>query len=78
MERISGHEKEVADPTNGFSLKEILDEITTAKSRTRNVRSNTGKEEGSIARKAFVDAGVDRGYRMNLLGKTVFTEPTIK
>lgn len=70
--RISGHEKEVADPTDTFPLKGILDEITTAKSRTRNVRLSSGKEEGSIAREAFVDAGVDRGYRMIPLGKTVF------
>ncbi len=52
--RISGHEKEVADPTDTSSLKGILDGITTAKSRTRKVRLSSGKEEGSIATKPLL------------------------
>ena len=71
MRRISGYEKEIADPTNASSLREILDEITSEKSATRKIRSSAGKEEGFIARETFLDAGVDRGYRLTRLGKTV-------
>lgn len=72
MRRINVYEKEIAEPTNAASLREILDEIKTAKSRTRKDKSSMGKEEGSITRNAFLDAGIDRGYRLIPRGKTVF------
>lgn len=72
IKRIGEYEKEVADPTNTSTLREILDEVASTKSRTRKIRSSTGKEEGFMARESFLDAGADRGYRLIPLGKTVF------
>lgn len=72
IRRIEEYEKEITDSTNTSTLREIMDEITSAKSSTRKVRSSTGKEEGFMAREIFLDAGVDRGYRLIPLGKTVF------
>lgn len=72
LRRIGEYEKEVADPTNSSTLREVMDEITSAESGTRKVRSSAGKEEGFMARESFLDAGADRGYRLIPLGKTVF------
>lgn len=72
LRRIGEYEKELVDPASGSTLREILDEITPAKSRARKVRSSAGKEEGFMARESFLDAGADRGYRLTPLGKTVF------
>jgi len=72
IRRIGEYEKELVDPANASTLREVLDEIAPAKSRTRKVRSSSGKEEGSMARESFLDAGADRGYRLIPLGKTVF------
>ena len=71
VRHISEYEKEIADPTSASSLREILDEITFDKSGTRKIRSSAGREDGFIARETFLDAGVDRGYRLTRLGKTV-------
>jgi len=72
IRRIGEYKKELVDPINTSSLGRILDEVIPAKSRTRKVRSSTGKEEGFMARESFLDAGADRGYRLIPLGKTVF------
>lgn len=74
--RIGEYEKEVSDTTDTSTLREAMNEITSARSRTREVRSSAGKEEGFMARESFLDAGADRGYRLIPLGKTVFETNT--
>lgn len=50
IRRIGEYEKELVDPANASTVREILDEINPAKSRTRKVRLSSGKEEGFMAR----------------------------
>lgn len=74
-ERIGTYEKELSDPSGAASLREVLDNMRTHARRSRGTkseRSSVGREEGSLARRAFLDAGRNRGYHLVSRGKTVF------